>query len=192
MPEPWYEAAKASDGLLQGDFILDCPILDWKPSPPEAQGSGEEEQLKASYDIVKVDVVVMTQACDLEQKNVDEVVVCPLYSLSQIKSAWEARQAALGQGASHKAWKSYCDDIRKGYIWNYAMLNHGAAEELKTEHHIVDFHEIYTLPLAFLQGIANGRGPRLRLRPPYREHLSQAFARYFMRVGLPSAVETAW
>lgn len=25
----------------------------------------------------------------------------------------------------------------------------------------------------------------LRLLPPYREHLSQAFARYFMRVGLP-------
>jgi hypothetical protein len=28
-------------------------------------------------------------------------------------------------------------------------------------------------------------GPRLRLRSPYREHLAQAFARYFMRVGLP-------
>ncbi|MBD5492017.1 MAG: hypothetical protein HDR16_07880 [Lachnospiraceae bacterium] len=28
-------------------------------------------------------------------------------------------------------------------------------------------------------------GKRLRLCPPYREHLSQAFARYFMRVGLP-------
>jgi hypothetical protein len=24
--------------------------------------------------------------------------------------------------------------------------------------------------------------------PPYREHLSQAFARYFMRVGLPSDI----
>jgi hypothetical protein len=28
-------------------------------------------------------------------------------------------------------------------------------------------------------------GRRLRLLPPYREHLSQAFARFFMRVGLP-------
>jgi hypothetical protein len=26
---------------------------------------------------------------------------------------------------------------------------------------------------------------RLRLLPPYREHLSQSFARFFMRVGLP-------
>ncbi len=26
---------------------------------------------------------------------------------------------------------------------------------------------------------------RLRLLPPYREHLAQGFARFFMRVGLP-------
>jgi hypothetical protein len=29
---------------------------------------------------------------------------------------------------------------------------------------------------------------RIRLLPPYREHLSQAFARHFMRVGLPSGI----
>ncbi len=34
--------------------------------------------------------------------------------------------------------------------------------------------------------------PRLRLLPPYREHLSQAFARFFMRVVLPVEVATAW
>jgi maleate cis-trans isomerase len=28
-------------------------------------------------------------------------------------------------------------------------------------------------------------GERVRLLSPYKEHLSQAFARYFMRVGLP-------
>jgi len=27
-----------------------------------------------------------------------------------------------------------------------------------------------------------------RRLPPYREHLSQAFARYFMRVGLPQDI----
>jgi hypothetical protein len=34
--------------------------------------------------------------------------------------------------------------------------------------------------------------PRLRLRPPYVEYLSQAFARHFMRVGLPQPVTPAW
>ena len=47
------------------------------------------------------------------------------------------------------------------------------------------FHRLFTLPKAFLQRFAEASGPRLRLIPPYREHLAQALARYFMRVGLP-------
>jgi hypothetical protein len=50
---------------------------------------------------------------------------------------------------------------------------------------IVDFRRIYSLPLTFVRKRAARTGAGLRLLPPYREHLSQAFARYFMRVGLP-------
>ncbi len=50
---------------------------------------------------------------------------------------------------------------------------------------VVDFHRLFTLPKAFVTRFAAGSGLRLRLRSPYREHLAQAFARYFMRVGLP-------
>ena len=192
MPEQWYEVVAPTEGLLQGDIILRCPILDWKQAPLQIQGQGELEQLKLSYDILEVDVVVMTQACDLEQKNVKDVVVCPLYSLTDVKSTWTAKQQAAGQNSGAKPWKGLCDDIKKGFVWNMAMLNHGEVDGQKIDHRIVDFHDIYTIPLPFLQSIASNRGPRFRLRPPYREHLSQAFARYFMRVGLPSNVETAW
>lgn len=48
-----------------------------------------------------------------------------------------------------------------------------------------DFRRGYSLPLAFLRKRALLDSRRLRLLPPYREHLSQAFARFFMRVGLP-------
>jgi len=40
----------------------------------------------------------------------------------------------------------------------------------------------------FLINFAKQKDQRLRLLPPYREHLSQAFARFFMRVGLPSDI----
>jgi len=54
---------------------------------------------------------------------------------------------------------------------------------------IVDFHRIYSLPKNYLRKIAQEKEVRLRLLPPYREHLSQAFARYFMRVGLPVDID---
>jgi hypothetical protein len=44
------------------------------------------------------------------------------------------------------------------------------------------------LPFPFLSSLAAANGKRLRLLPPYREHLSQAFARFFMRVGLPTDI----
>jgi hypothetical protein len=54
---------------------------------------------------------------------------------------------------------------------------------------IVDFGRILSLPRNFVGQFAAGKGKRLRLRPPYREHLSQSFARFFMRVGLPQDVK---
>jgi hypothetical protein len=64
---------------------------------------------------------------------------------------------------------------------------------LKVSNRVVDFHQVYTAPREFLESVLKSRAQgRLRLLPPYREHLSQAFARFFMRVGLPSGVEKVW
>jgi len=43
----------------------------------------------------------------------------------------------------------------------------------------------YHVSIDFLIDLIKKKDKRLRLLPPYREHLSQAFARFFMRVGLP-------
>ncbi len=78
-------------------------------------------------------------------------------------------------------------------IWNLAMLNKGDVGDLSLTHRVVDFSDVYTLPRNFLESLLETRDQsRLRLRPPYREHLSQAFARFFMRVGLPTGVTKVW
>jgi hypothetical protein len=44
-----------------------------------------------------------------------------------------------------------------------------------------------------LEAILKARNQvRPQLLPPYREHLSQSFARFFMRVGLPIPVTKTW
>ncbi|MCD6491242.1 MAG: hypothetical protein J7K59_02995, partial [Candidatus Korarchaeota archaeon] len=55
----------------------------------------------------------------------------------------------------------------------------------KTDYLVVDFRSVYSVPFDFLLELAQKRDRGIRLLPPYREHLSQAFARFFMRVGLP-------
>jgi hypothetical protein len=78
------------------------------------------------------------------------------------------------------------EEVRRGNLPGYHML--ASCDEFAwTEPgvRIVDFRALVTLPLAYLRTRIATTAQRLRLNPPYREHLSQAFARFCMRVGLP-------
>ena len=77
------------------------------------------------------------------------------------------------------------ENLRQGKEPAYHLLNFYKSDKIDFPLTVVDFHRIYTIPKEFIQEIALSQNERLRLLPPYREHLSQAFARYFMRVGLP-------
>lgn len=190
----WYEAVDAESCLSQGDIILDCPIVRWASKPIELQLGQEGKVLESLVEAAKADVIVMTQACDLEQGKVTNVILCPHISLANYKEYWErAGEMKEGKKPNAKQWAKTCKDLSNGYMWNLAMLNEGNVDELTLSHRVVDFHEVYTVPRVFLESLLKSRGEaRLRLRPPYREHLSQAFARFFMRVGLPTGVTRVW
>jgi hypothetical protein len=190
MSEPWYQVIAAVQPISQGDLILDCPVLMWKRLDPAATTPALADRAI----LLREDVVVMTQACDLEHHKVHDVVLCRHIPLTAYrKNDWEPWMAARGQAPSEKAWRRFCDDIAAGYVWNLSFLDRFDHAELGTEVRIVNFHTVFTIPRDFLEGLLRDRGvARLRLCSPYREHLSQAFARFFMRVGLPQPVTPTW
>ena len=78
--ENWYKQVSAHAPLTQGDLVQDCPIIKWKLEPVQYQGLDEREIIKELKNLVvgeSADVVVMTQACDLEQAKVDNAILCP-------------------------------------------------------------------------------------------------------------------
>jgi hypothetical protein len=187
----WYEVVSAKEPITQGDLIERCPLLKWSDNIPLIE-SGELSDLIIT---VQSDVIVMTQACDLENNKVENVILCPCYPLSRFRTDWEQSQTTeeQKQKTKDKLWKSFCDGVCAGRYWNYSILNESNANSKKTEHRIVDFSDVYTLPRKFLEGfLVQSNVHRLRLLPPYREHLSQSFARFFMRVGLPVSVNKNW
>jgi hypothetical protein len=193
MNNPWYEAVEADGTLTQGDLIVDCPILHWRDEAVVAGENSECEVLRNAFDVVLCDVIVMTQACDLEHKKVRNVLLCPNLSLEDYRANYEETLKNSGNNPTERAWKSHCNDIREGFIWNMSILNPCTEGPVRISHRIVDFHEVFTVPREFLESLLSQRkAPRLRLLPPYREHLSQAFARFFMRVGLPVGVAQGW
>jgi hypothetical protein len=193
MIDRWYRLARPGEPLTQGDMIFRCPILNWKSIPVEMDFSLGTGALSQVIDPFEDDVIIMTQACDLEHGKISNVVLCPHAALSDFKRLWEEDQRSRGQNPTAKSWQRLCDNIRDGYVWNLSMLNAEEIDGVKLEHRVVDFRDVFTIPREMLESLLRQRNePRPQLLPPYREHLSQAFARFFMRVGLPTSVSTAW
>jgi len=90
------------------------------------------------------------------------------------------------QSSSKKAINKTIENLRKGYLPGYHLLNKYDAH--LNDYQVVDFRNVYGIQIDSLKAICKDLEKRIRLLPPYREHLSQAFARYFMRVGLPQDV----
>jgi len=162
---PWYEVVK-SDEVLQGDFIKGCPVI---IPPPEISDSEDVDVKVKNYD-----VVVMSQSCDIAQRKIDLVLICPVWPLRKFEE-----KSSFFKGKDGK------EALRRGNVHGYHLLNKCEIDGFETDYLVVDFHNIYAIPLDFLITLVQKKEPRLRLLPPYREHLSQAFARFFMRVGLP-------
>lgn len=102
----------------------------------------------------------------------DFILDCPLL-------AWAGREVALNFDHAGEFLRAATRAIRADVV----VMTQAC------DHRIVDFHGVYTAPREFLESWNRRRAqPRLRLLSPYREHLSQAFARFFMRVGLPVAI----
>lgn len=161
---PWFEVVDGDENVLQGDFVKDCPIV----IPPSEMSDGVE------IDVAEYNVVIMSQSCDLVQRKLDLVLVCPIWPLGE-----------FGKANSYYRGREAKEALRRGYVAGYHLLNRCEVDGFETDYLVVDFRNVYSVPFDFLIDLAKTRGKRVRLLPPYREHLSQAFARFFMRVGLP-------
>lgn len=174
---PWYElvtsrfdAAKldkngdAFETLDQGDILLGCPVLAFQRNAPFPVPADD-----VPGDKLEIDVLVLTQTCDFEQHKATSVLVCRHESASQIG-------------------KNKQSEIIKGRQPRYAMLEKSSLAERGMGLRVVDLSDIYQLPIEFVRQVADAQTPRLRLLPPYREHISQAFARFWMRIGFPQDI----
>jgi hypothetical protein len=165
---PWYEVVNNKELVLQGDLLLSCPV------PVPVQGSVLKEGETPSFEIVEYDVIIMSQSCDIVFKKIDLVLVCPVWKLSDL----EIRDAFIKSSGGKET-------LRQGNIPGYHLLNRCEIEGMPMDFMVVDFRNTYSIPFDLISDISKKQDKRLRLLPPYREHLSQAYARFFMRVGLP-------
>ena len=169
-PFSWWESVEGAV-LNQGDWLIGChvPVLLSEFSPSEGSVIDIDLELR--------NIIVITQSCDLENGKAPLVAVCPVYTLPEWEQASEDFRA-----------KGRWESVRQGRVEGLHLLAGLQGPEMNPDCLVVDFRQIYSLPIGYLSAYAERMGQRARLRSPYLEHFAQAFARFFMRVGLPSNI----
>ncbi|MDQ3394834.1 MAG: hypothetical protein M3512_12085 [Bacteroidota bacterium] len=172
----WYTNILTNE-LEQGDFLEKCPII----IPPELIEEGSQPEVEVEY----IDSIILSQSCDLVNEKLEIVLVCPYYSLQTFLDSLPEGQ----KPTTIKSKKKIIEELKKGQSPGYHLLNKDSEYSIK-DYIVVDFKNVYGVHFLFLKEFVKkfNNGNRIRLLPPYREHLSQAFARYFMRVGLPQDI----
>lgn len=168
---PWYDAV-SGDELEQGDILLKFPLY---IPPPNIQELGSKAS-PVSFTPMLTDVIILSQSCDLVNGKTTSVLLIPVDSLSDARS----KNPHLNTGE--------LENIRKGNRPPIHMINACDLPDLKREISLVDFRRLYTSPVEVVKSHARTATQRARLLSPYKEHLSQGFARFFMRVGIPSPI----
>jgi len=179
MPDsyPWYEVVNG-DSLEQGDLFIACPVV-----YPVFNDASNSALPKPRVEGRHVDLILLTQTCDLlHDKKIQDLVLCPHWDLQDQLDKGILKQSGM-------------DGVRRGRTNRLSLLEAYDGEndkKLKMGTRVVDFSRPHSVPLEYLKGIARSKGNRLRLRSPYKEHLAQGFARFFMRVGLPQDIRFSW
>lgn len=205
MDYEWYEVVDNTQKYTQGDIIEEFPV------PTFVEKDEYPFYRPANF---TSDVVIMTQACDMQNDKTDYVTLCTLKNLEEyiinvfddmyqdrLSTAIENAKETEGldvfdisKGKYKNTVIKAIDSLKKGEYVNFYLLNKYDGNGVKKGARVVLLDELYQVPKKSLEKFLVSKDSsekRLRLLPPYREHLSKAFANVFGRIGLPLDVNVS-
>ncbi|MGJ5673712.1 MAG: hypothetical protein ACR9NN_08915 [Nostochopsis sp.] len=143
--------------LRQGDYLPGCivpiPVFD-----PTSYGKNSQIQ-DVQIEVNELDLIVLTQSCDLDNKKVNQVVLCAIYPILEFEENNEPFKK-----------KGKWNEVLSGRIEGLHLLPSTTNAENNREALVVNFREIYTLPYDYTLKQATELGSRWRLKSPYLEH----------------------
>lgn len=179
-------AKSSKDRLSQGDVLENV----------EYKIIALEDESRVLYSITFPYIIVLTQDCDLEwdfenrndteKKNHDKflqsVLFCPAYISEQFKEG----QHLLKLNLTMATWTG---DLWKRVIQNQHDRFHylEGGTEMNMPNLIIDFKHYYTISRDEIYGSYKEKY-KTSVETLYREQLSQRFAYYLSRIGLPTVV----
>ena len=177
-----------NERLSQGDIIQNVEFIEYAI---EQTGIIEISKIVFPY------VVVLTQDCDLEQdhnnrqnpnpsnqdKQIISVIVAPLYNVEHVYDGKHLSELGLQmQTISKNPKRSDNNNLKNNTTPRYYYLEFDNSVEIVDS--VIDFKHYFTVTANYLMAIkkSNFIG---KVDALYREDISQRFASFLSRIGLP-------
>ena len=126
MDYPWYELLEDSSEITQGDIVKNCPV----PILADVANIEAGQNMKAEIEFI--DGIILTQACDLANHKVDNVILCIVTSKKEFETQ------LLEAGRSKKEIKKNIDGIIKGQQNAYHLINYYKSDIFSEDYYIIN------------------------------------------------------
>ena len=171
--------------VSQGDIYKDVEVVD---DVLEKRGILQISKIVFPY------VIVLTQDCDLEQdyrirsgneevkdqdKLIFSVLVAPLYNVEQVFRGEHLKQMHINMQVFGS--NTQKNNMKNNEIPRYHYMDISA--EVTIVPSVIDFKHYFSLHVDYLR--AKTKDFVCRVSPLYREDISNRFASYLARIGLP-------
>ena len=154
----WYERVEKSGLIDQGQLLPGFPVIELSEYATLATDP--------SVELFRWDVIVLTQSCDFENSKAENVLLCPAAAPNMFK----------------KIKPSSINDAKKGRAPGCHILPPCTLKGFESELRVAYFPKTISVPLEHVTSHLATLEESIVLKSPYREHLSQAFGFYIMRV----------
>lgn len=173
----WYEVTESKE-LRQGDLFRDLLVVRLPQDlPPDLDQADPQEPPRVRVRLSRTDYIVISPSCDIVRGPDTHVL------LARVGAA----TAANFGSKSESEFRSKLEVLRQGYDPGNFLLPESLAEGASMPMSFVRFKDQAFLPLQYM--LAQCTGPRLRLRPPFREKLGFWAAANLGRVGIEDEVQ---
>lgn len=173
--------------LVQGDVLRNIEYIEYAT---ESKGNIEISKVLFPF------VIVLTQDCDLEQdysfryskksrptqdKWLFSVLVAPLYNFEHVSTGEHLTELGMTMQAI-KSSRTQLGNLQKNEIPRYHFLNF--PEKVPISSSVIDFKHYFSVNVTHLKKLKASNFV-CQVSDLYREDISQRFATFLSRIGLP-------
>ncbi len=179
--------------LSQGDIYRD---VEWCESIEESEGILTIEKVRFPY------VIVLTQECDLkfdyenrwgelkskdnQDKQLISVLVAPIYNVEHFYTGVHLSELGLKMAdVPRSGTRGELLKQNKNPRYHYLVF----AQETRIPDSVIDFKHYFSVNVEYLKSIQDSNFV-CRVAPLFREDISQRFANFLSRIGLPELKKT--